>query len=209
MSKTNREVFMEKLQDSNIETFVYMITSGGKCTRCSNHYWDGNVSKCHQNINNSSCDKGIAEYMEARSGENAQVKYNKKYSTFCSYSHAMLGKELATVLYQAGVVDKLEPPCEWCGPDKDECINCDRFWCNILDMSRIYARELAASFDEFHQYEAHEAERKFYGNTMIFISEVLIPKIKESELRAQAELLVKLINQVYDDKRKEREALKG
>ena len=83
--QTNRELFMEKLQDADMKEFVELITCYGKCTRCSNNYWDGNYTGCHENKNESSCEEGIAEFMEARPGENLQVKYGKKYSAFCSY----------------------------------------------------------------------------------------------------------------------------
>lgn len=79
--QTNRELFMEKLQDADMKEFVELITCYGKCTRCSNNYWDGNYTGCHENKNESSCEEGIAEFMEARPGENLQVKYNKKI--FC------------------------------------------------------------------------------------------------------------------------------
>lgn len=206
---TNKEVFIKNLNEANMSHFVDLIIGCGKCNRCSNFFWDGNYTGCHKNMNDSSCEEGIAQYMESRVGENLQVKYHKKYGTFRSYTHAMLGKQLAEILYQAGVVDLIEPPCEWCKSDTPDkrCADCDRFWCNILDMSRRYAVELAKSFDKFHQYEAHEVERKYYGNAMVFISEILISRISEDELKVQAELLVKLINQIYKEVREERKAL--
>ena len=33
--QTNRELFMEKLQDADMKKFVELITCHGKCTRCS------------------------------------------------------------------------------------------------------------------------------------------------------------------------------
>lgn len=198
--KTNREVFMEKLQESSIEDFIHLTTGGGKCLRCSNYFWDGNYTGCHKNINDSSCEAGIAEYLESEVGTNLQVKYNKKYGAFRSYSPAMVGKMLAEVLFQAGVVAKLEPPCEWC--KKTDCVPCDRHWCNILDMSRAYALELTRPYteDDFSSEasKARDLYKRYYNNDMIFISEILIPRIKEDELRVQAELLVKIINQMRD-----------
>lgn len=195
--QTNRELFMEKLQDADMKKFVELITCHGKCTRCSNNYWDGNYTGCHENKNESSCEEGIAEFMEARPGENLQVKYSKKYSAFCSYTQASLAKHLAVILFQTGVVEKLEPPCEICR--KTDCYECSRFWCNILDMSRKYARKLVEPYKEndfsVEALEARDLEKRYYGNDMIFIQEILIPRIQEPELAAQAKLLVELVTE--------------
>ena len=76
--QTNRELFMEKLQDADMKKFVELITCHGKCTRCSNNYWDGNYTGCHENKNESSCEEGIAEFMEARPGENSGLHERHK-----------------------------------------------------------------------------------------------------------------------------------
>lgn len=204
--ETNREKFIEKLKTADTESFINLITGCGKCARCSNSFWDGNCTGCHKNINNSSCEEGMAQYMESRVGENLQVKYHKKYGAFRSYSHAALGRQLADILFQAGVVDKLEPPCtSWC--TADDCSGCNRFWCNILDMSRKYADDLIEPYnDDDNSDEAVRARdlyKKYHGNDMAFISEILVPRIKEVELRAQADLMVQLIDQVYKEEHAE------
>lgn len=200
--KTNREAFMERLQKADTEEFVRLITCYGKCGRCSNDYWDGNYTGCHQNKNESSCEEGIAEFMEANVGENLQVKYGKKYSAFNSYNQASIARHLAEVLFQAGIVEKMEPPCERC--KASDCSRCSRFWCNILDMSRKYARKLVEPYKEndfsVEALEAGDLEKRYYGNDMIFIQEILIPRIQEPELAAQAKLLVELVMEHAENK---------
>lgn len=201
--KTNREAFMEKLQKADTKKFVELITCYGKCTRCANNYWDGNYTGCHQNKNESSCEEGIAQFMEAHIGENLQVTYGKKYSAFRSYSQASLGRHLASILFQAGVVEKLEQPCGIC--HKDDCSGCSRFWCNILDMSRQYAMSLIEPYKkDDYSMKANEARKlhdRYYGNDMVFIHEILIPRMQETELAAQAKLLVELIEEQSADHR--------
>lgn len=194
--KTNREVFMERLQKADTEDFVNFIAYG-KCMRCSNNYWDGNYTGCHQDKNESSCKKGIVEFMDAHVGENIQVKYGKKYSAFNSYNQASLARHLATVLFQAGVVEKMESSCSIC--KAADCPGCDRFWCNILDMSRKYAHDLVKSYKEndfsMEAIEARELEKRYYGNDIVFIREILIPRIQEPELETQAKLLAELVTE--------------
>lgn len=193
--KTNRELFLKELEEADMDYFVRLITGYNKCARCSNFYWDGNYTECHKDKNNSSCEEGIAQHMKSKVGENLQVKYHKKYSAFRSYFHAMLGKQLANILFQSDVVDKLEPTCEYC--ESSECSECDRFWCNILDMSREYAYNLVEPYsDDDHSHDAikaRELSKKYYQNDMIFISEILLQQIQDPALYIQAKLLTELL----------------
>lgn len=193
--KTNREIYMDVLKTAGMEQFVKQITGTGKCLRCSNRYWDGNYAGCRRDCNRSSCEEGIRQYMESYPGENLQVKYHKKYLTFRSYEQAQLGHEFVSVLYKAGVVERLEPPCSIC--TRSDCPDCDRFWCNILDMSRHYAYELVKGYDDkddsLEAIKARELYRKYYQQDRTFLSEILVPKIKDDALRKEAESLVRAI----------------
>lgn len=66
-------------------------------------------------------------------------------------------------------------------------------------MSRKYARKLVEPYKEndfsVEALEARDLEKKYYGNDMIFIQEILIPRIQEPELAAQAKLLVELVTE--------------
>lgn len=197
--KTNREIFMEKLEAADMSRFINMITGCGKCTRCSNSYWDGNASRCHKDANNSSCEEGISQYMESRVGEDLQLKYCKKYLIFRSHHHAMLGKYLATILFQEGIVDKSEPICEAC--EINNCSKCENFWRNIINMSDDYKKMLikpyvkdytVASIESIKDIEVKKMYER-YSNKNIFILEILIPRIQDYELRIKAKLLMELI----------------
>ena len=59
---------MEKLQDADMKKFVELITCHGKCTRCSNNYWDGNYTGCHENKNESSCEEGDRRIYGGKTG---------------------------------------------------------------------------------------------------------------------------------------------
>ena len=48
--------------------------------------------------------------------------------------------------------------------------------------------------------EAGDLGKRYYGNDMIFIQEILIPRIQEPELAAQAKLLVELVMEHAENK---------
>lgn len=192
---TNREMFLEKLKSVDMHDFVNFIIGYGKCTRCSNYYWDGIHGECHKNLNNSTCEEGIAQFMESKVGENLQNKYHKVYSGFRSYFHAALGQQLVTILFKANIVDKTEDICKVC--KLNDCPNCRWFLNNIIHMSQDYMDNIIKTYKEndysIEACNARNLKEQYYKNYLIFVSEVLIPRIQEQELWIQAKLLTELI----------------
>lgn len=196
--KTNREVFMEKLQNSDTDEFVHLIRGGGQCFRCSNYFWDGNQGECHKNINESSCEAGVAEWLEANEGENLQIRYKKKYWKFHNYTQASYARMLADILYSCGLIDKTDNRCSHC--KKSECVmstTCSSSWINIRNMAWEYTKTLIKDLDE--RYEAYTISqiKEKYEDEFNFIEEVLIPKIGDLEVRGQAKMLVTLIRDIW------------
>ena len=75
----------EYIKSLSGEEFLKVVSGVGKCKRCSNSYWDGNQELCHKNINDSSCELGLKEYLESDISENLQTKYKKKRFTDIKY----------------------------------------------------------------------------------------------------------------------------
>lgn len=198
---TNREMFMENLANSSDEEFVDLITCKGKCTRCSNYYWDANNSGCHKNMNNSSCEKGIREFMESDIDENLQLKYAKRYIVFHNHEEATAGKMIAEILYRCGVVDKSdECECRFCAyKDNDECINkricCKASWINIKIMRDAYTKSLKSELPDFgHDYDKMMIDEK-YRDVLVYIEDVLVPKIKSDENKNRISICINYIRE--------------
>lgn len=92
----------EYIKSLSGEAFLKAVLGQGKCNRCSNCYWDGTQAKCHKNINESSCELGVKEYLESDITENLQRKYKKKRLTNVSYED-WLKEEICE-----------HRNCEWC-----------------------------------------------------------------------------------------------
>lgn len=196
--KTNREAFMEELQNADTNRLVELTTGYGRCHRCSNYFWDGNQGECHKNINESSCEKGMAEWFDANVGENLQIKYKKKSWKFHNYTQASYARMLADLLYSCGLVEKTDNKCNYCR--KKECVMstiCSSSWINIRNMASNYAKSLTKDLDpRYEEYTINNIRRK-YEDEFVFIEEVLLPKIEDLEVRGQAKMLVKLINDMW------------
>lgn len=206
--KTNREVFTETLQKATTEEFVRLTTGCGKCGRCSNHFWDGSVTPCHQNINNSNCNEGYAEWLESYVGEDLQEKYNKKYWYFRDHTSAQLSRQIVDILYSTGTVDSPaeadEKQCSCC-THKKSCTKtfCYMYYQHLHNLRDKYIEDKAKEkIKGVHGEENQKRELEYYKEdigrslrTEDFIVEVLIPQIKDERARGKAELLVEFKKQ--------------
>ncbi len=107
----------EYIKSLSGEEFLKVVSGVGKCKRCSNSYWDGNQELCHKNINDSSCELGLKEYLESDISENLQTKYKKK--------------RLTDIKYEDWIKEDIceSRNCEWCSSnpfddEKPECHVC-------------------------------------------------------------------------------------
>lgn len=191
--ETNREIFMNKLNDSNMENFINLINSCGKCNRCSNYYWDGNVNYCHKNTNNSSCENGQREYFESYPEENLQKKYNKKYWYCKGYDNAQSLNKLTEILYSSGVINwKGVDSCRYCYNKEKECylVSYKCFWPfqYLLDLHSDYVKEKIEKLSDF--------DKIVYKEEMTFekwLADIVIPSISDKSIRDQAEYFLDLV----------------
>lgn len=107
----------EYIKSLSGEEFLKVVSGVGRCKRCSNSYWDGNQELCHRNINDSSCELGLKEYLESDIGENLQIKYKKKRFTDIKYEDWI----------KEDICESRN--CEWCSSkpfdnEKHECHGC-------------------------------------------------------------------------------------
>lgn len=74
---TNYETFIQTIKPENIPDILQGFC---KCSHCTNHYWDGGAAFCHQNANDSNCNKGINEWMSLTTTDYYDIiKNGKKY----------------------------------------------------------------------------------------------------------------------------------
>lgn len=173
MKKTNKAIFLEELSAcTDSQTFVDMISSG-KCSHCSNHYWDMGQSKCHKNINESSCEKGQAEYFESSPEEDLQIKYRKKYWSCENVEDAYNKLNLIRTLHKAGVIEKAEC-CQRC-LNKESFRSCEACDITVNQLQRMYGSEI----------RRQDVERSKYPFKR-FLQDKIIPAIKDEKLRKEA-----------------------
>lgn len=218
---TNRDVFMEKLTKASTNEFIRLITCG-KCTRCSNNFWDGNQTPCHKNINDSDCDDGFAEWLEASPGDNLQEKYGKKYWYFTDHTSAQLNRMIMDLLYLSGVV--VHPAKDGEKQCTERCLNhdncsstsCYMLWQHIMNLCEKHVEELA--WDKVRKQfprsgknlEEHRDDYEYYKRdlertmrTDVFIRDVLTPRISDERLRGKMELLLEFDRLAYEKYKKE------
>lgn len=191
--KTNREIFMNELNNSNMDNFIDLINSCGKCNRCSNNYWDGNVNSCHKNINNSSCEDGQREYFESYPEENLQNKYNKKYWHCKGYSNAQSLNNLTEILYSCGVIEwKGVDNCKYCHNKGKECysVSSKCFWLfqYLLNLHSDYVKDKIKKLNDF--------DKLIYKENMTFekwLTDIVIPSISDKLIRDKAEHFLDLV----------------
>lgn len=190
--KTNREIFIDSLSKMSDSEFAKYTTGAAKCLRCANYYWDGNLPGCHENINNSSCGQGMIEWLSSYPDECLSVKYHKKYSAFKSHAQACLFKKLIMLLYTAGLINKTEPCCGRCTDCSIEKV-CYAQYANIRTMAEEYSKENRKNLDSKFERVGIHGIGKNHKNILMYISEILVPKIPEPERREQAESLIEMI----------------
>lgn len=208
---TNKELFLIRLQNSSTEEFVRLTSLWGKCSRCSNYFWDGNQTHCHKNINESSCEKGYAEWLDARPDEDLQKKYNKRYFYFRDRVSAFLGKGIMDILYTYNAVtppaDYGEKKClDGCFGGEKGCGNasCYMYWQHILNLYESYIEEQAKARLRSGGIAANQTALEHTTKSMSlnfklnnFILEILIPQIQDTEMREKAKQILKFKEQ-YD-----------
>ncbi len=177
--KTNRDLFIEKLSKSETAQIIRIMNGAGKCTRCSNHYWDWNLRKCHKNINDSDCEQGQAEYLDSYPEENLQKKYHKKYFRCKNSQHAELLQKIAGILFNSGVVvmekKKLEEEDLFCRFCTKQCqvADCEKM---AQIINTIYRK------DEEHNHLPLQE----------YLKQVLIPKAPEKEQIEMEKLMAEI-----------------
>lgn len=197
--KTNREIFMddfvEKLQSSDTERFVDLVSAHGtlrRCKNCSNSYWDGNKASCHKNINKSDCIKGQIEYFESCPGEDLKRKYNKKYWYCDSHEQAQTLHDLMELIYTCGILewDGVEA-CKNCHHKGKKCYS-HEFKCYwpfqyLLDVYSDYIKEREKDLNEF--------DKLSFKDKMTFevwIRDVIIPSISDEKICDKTKYLYEL-----------------
>lgn len=174
--KTNRDLFIEKLSKSDTTQIARIINGEGKCTRCSNHYWDWNQNKCHKNINDSNCEQGQAEYLDSYPGENLQKKYHKKYFNCKNSQHAELLQKIEGILFASGVMvaekEKLEEEDLFCRFCMKQCPTAD-------------CEKMAQIINTIHRHDSDYSGLPLQE----YLKQVLIPKAPEKERAEMEELM--------------------
>lgn len=191
--KTNREIYVDKLNNSSTEEFVKLVNAYQICSRCSNAYWDGNQTICHKNINKSSCEKGQEEYFESYSNEDLQEKYNKKYHYCKGYKQAKLLKELVQIIYYSGVVEwNGVDQCEICKNKGKKCYstysNCLWPFQHLLNIHSDYIKEKVKELNDF--------DKLCFRDKMTFdvwMKDILIPSILDKDINEKANRLCDIL----------------
>lgn len=190
--KTNREIFMDRLNKSNMDDFVKLVNAYEKCSRCSNNYWDGINRPCHRNINESSCEDGQKEYFESYPDEDLQKKYNKKYWYCKGYEQARLLKELTQVIYSCGVVEwNGIDKCEICHNKGEKCYTTN-FKCSLPFQ---YLIDLHSNYIKVKIKDLNDIDKMLLKRKMTFdvwLKDTLIPSISDKEFRDKAKHLYEL-----------------
>ena len=106
--KNNQKI----LNDLDINSLGDMLLGRKKCSCCSNGYWDGGQPRCHKNINNSSCEEGVREYLKGESRTEADYirdcgKYLVDVPLFMQKDMAGLFSMIAD--FNAGCVKMRQP----------------------------------------------------------------------------------------------------
>lgn len=174
---------MEQLQGATTEEFIALQCTG-KCGRCSNYYWDGSVSKCHEGINESNCEKGYAEWLESYPGEDLQRKYNKQYWCVKNHTHAYFMREIMDHLYFSGILIsplETETRCGHChGRKSCAGTECFMYYQHLLNEYKVHNEKLS---------EEKHAEISLTQ----YISDALVPQIADAETRGRIKQILELL----------------
>lgn len=218
--KTNRDLLMEQLQNASTEDFI-SLSWYGKCSRCSNNFWDGNQDRCHVNINESSCELGYKEWLESYPEENLQEKYHKKYWCFKDCISAHLGKELVDILY---ISKAIAPPLEVENACKEKCCaakscagtECYMYYQHILNLYNKYVKEMAEKkAEERYPYSKSKIREDCISDYIrdikssfrleTFLCNVLVPKIQDKLIQGKAKQILAFKKKHEGRKEKENE----
>lgn len=200
--KTNRELFTEQLADADMSRFLDLLDGVGKCSRCSNNYWDGNQMTCHKNINDSSCKLGQSQYMKAYPTDNLQMKYHKKYYCFKDAISANIARDVMHLLYSSRTVEDPQKVVKHCssGCHAATCTatSCYMHWQNIMNLRDAWAlettrKECDIDDEAFIREEADKLIRE--TPTMKYIYDVLSETISDVEVKSRVKTLIEMYDQ--------------
>lgn len=93
MNITNKD-HIRNVVFSNIDSLIDIICGNKKCKMCSNYYFDGDIDKCHAQINQSDCKSGVREYLNCDRCSFCPSVYNKKYERFECAEDAIVAENL-------------------------------------------------------------------------------------------------------------------
>lgn len=172
--KTNREMFLESL--ASLLDKELIATLRDKCSRCSNHYYDWSQDCCHEGINDSSCERGQAEWLKAEAGADVQTLYGKKYWSCSGAEEAEILRELANRLFELKIFTADANICAYCSKSRN-CHDCRiqsviinehyrrygtknlfHFMRNMIDASRVREQSKNELFRLIDQAEAVSKE---------------------------------------------------
>lgn len=191
-SKTNGELYVEKLLQYSPEEMAHNLHYRNKCRMCSNFYWDANQNGCHRNTNENNCEKGQQEYFESYPGENLAAKYGKKYIVCHDSAHAEQMKELMIALYRNNLVDV--PELSRCHKCKADCLknSCGQAFRNIIDM---YDKWLKTELDKI---EEEDRKKEFRKQNLFqdYLSIKILSKIPDIEKRSR---MMDILHHCYED----------
>lgn len=190
----NEKLFKDELNHMHIEEFARFISAPDKCLRCSNYYWDGSQSRCHKNINDSSCVEGTLEWLESDNTDDLQSKYHKKYFTFKDKQSADIGKKILHLIYSTGMIEKLYDNCYGCTTDNCIEADCSTCWWNLILMQNRYIREIQHKMDPKNTYEIQKFEEKYRVLTT-WLQDVIVPYISDISVKDQ---VIQCINQLQE-----------
>lgn len=185
--KTNQELFLEELTNASPRKFVDLISTG-KCSRCSNHYWDMAQAKCHSGINDSTCEEGQAEYLESRPDEDLQAKYHKKYWSCKDREDARNKLELVRLLCKTGLIGD-EEICTRCS--NREGVPCRHTDCDrkVEKLQKLYKDHIKQTTNQMEHLEANQVCREF--TLARYLWDVLIPDITDPGIKEQISTCMK------------------
>lgn len=172
---TNKAAFLQQLNTTNTSDMIDMLLHGA-CGRCSNFYWDWTGTKCHKNVNESSCEKGTVEYMDSEVGDNLQVKYQKKYIHCANYYQALILEQLAPLLFSSGVVNPDGKNCEYRCHGTCEYAICDQ-QPEVIQL-------------QWMRYNHQSQEKPL--TLPEYIHTVLVPKIEDISLRERVAAIAEM-----------------